>query len=243
MSDPRRDAERLSALIDVIAVHAGRYERYADDLRLARAEQAVLRRLLPGPRPRLDDMEAELSYLRLRALKPSTVVQIGCHDGWSAAWLLRALRDNGGGRLHSFDRADRARANVPEELAAGRWTLVTGDVRAGVERVPRPIDYLFLDGGPSARFARWYLPNLVAPLASGTPVSVHGVFRHRRPRPFGEAALLLHWLGRNRTEYFTASPARQPVVHRQLDRVRRALGLGDSAHTGRRNPMLFFQTA
>lgn len=239
MSDPLCDAERLSAAIDAIAVHVERYERYAEDLRRARAEQAGLRTL----RPRLDDMEAELSYLRLRALKPSTVVQIGCHDGWTAAWLLRALRDNGGGRLHSFDRTDRARANVPARLAAGRWELVTGDVRACADRVPRPIDYLFLDGERSARFARWYLPNLVAPLASGTPVSVHGVFRHRRPRPFGEASLLLHWLGRSRTGYFTAAPARQPVVHRQLDRVRCALGLDDPVHTGRRNPMIFFQAA
>lgn len=240
---PRREAERLSAVIDAIAVHAGRYERYADDLRRARAEQAALRLLRPGARPRLDDMEAELSYLRLRALKPSTVFQVGCRDGWTAAWLLRALRDNGGGRLHSFDRTDRARANVPDDLAAGRWTIIAGDVRAGIDRAPRPIDYLFVDGERSARFARWYLPNLVAPLAPGTPVSVHGVFRHRRPRPFGEASLLLHWLGRNRTGYFTASPAREPAAHRQLERVRRALGLDDSVHAGRRNPMVFFQAA
>ncbi len=237
-----RDFERLTAAIDAIAVHVERYERYAAELHRASAEQAGLRRLRPGLRPRLDDMEAELSYLRLRAVEPATVVQIG-GDGWSAAWLLRALRDNGHGRLHSFDPSGRAAATVPEDLAAGRWELTAGDVRARADRLPAEIDYLFLDGDHSARLAKWYLPNVVARLAPGTPVSVDGVFRHRRPRPFGEAALILKWLREGRMDYFTAAPARQPVIHRQLDRVRRALGFDDPLRTGRRNPMIFFHTA
>jgi hypothetical protein len=80
-------------------------------------------------------------------------------------------------------------------------------------------------------------------LAPGTPVSVGGVFRRRRPLPFGEAARLLRWLRRGRMDFFTASPARAPMVHRQLDRVRCALGLDDPVHTGRRNATVFFHTA
>lgn len=236
-----REVERLSSAIASIAVHVERYERYADDLHRARAEQAGLRCLRPGLRPRLDDMEAELSYLRLRALEPATVVQIGCRDGWSAAWLLRALRDNGHGRLHSFGPRGGAAADVPEDLAAGRWELTAGDVGAGPDRLPAAIDHLFLDGGRSARFTRWCLPNVVARLAPGTPVSVHGVFRRRRP--LGEAALILKWLRQRRMDYFTVAPARQPVVHRQLDRVRCVLGFNDQVHTGRRNPMIFFGIA
>ncbi|GAB3661743.1 class I SAM-dependent methyltransferase [Glycomyces tarimensis] len=243
MSNPLRDYERLSAAIDAISIHVERYEIYAADLRRVRAEQAALRERRPGMRPRLDDMEAELSYLRVRALAPSTVVQIGRDDGWSASWLLRALRDNGHGRLHSFDPSGRAGEDVPGELAEGRWSLEAGDVRERAEALPRRIDYLYLGGSRSGRFARWYLPRLVAALAPGTPVSVRDVFRHRSPLPLGEASVVLKWLRRRHLEYFTAAPARQPVVHRQLDRVRRELGLRDPVHVGDRNPMIFFQTA
>ncbi|MCH7231037.1 class I SAM-dependent methyltransferase [Glycomyces sp. L485] len=171
------------------------------------------------------------------------IISIGCHDGWSTAWLLRALRDNGGGRLHSFDRSGRARGNIPDALAESRWSLTTGDARAAVGEMPRRIDYLFLDGSPSARFAKWYLPNLVAPLVSGTPVSFRNVFRHRVPLPLSGASLILKWLRHNHMDYFTAARARQPVIHRQLNRVRWALGFNDPVHTGDHDPMIFFQAA
>ena len=41
-----------------------------------------------------------------------------------------------------------------------------------------------------------------------------------------------------------SDPARAPALPPgQLDRVRCALGLNDPVHTGRRNPMIFFQAA
>ncbi|WP_100449202.1 class I SAM-dependent methyltransferase [Glycomyces xiaoerkulensis] len=241
MNKPMRDFERLSTAIDAIAVHVQRYERYASELARARAELAAMRRDRPGLRAALDDMEAELSYLRVRAARPGTVVQIGCDGGWSAAWLLLALRDNAHGRLCTFSPAGEPARAVPAELAAERWEFTAGDVRKRAEALPAEIGYLFVDGPHSARFARWYLANLVAPLAPGTPVSVHDVFHHRRLLPFGEAAVLLGWLHRHRIDYFTAAPARQPVVHRQLGRVRMAMGFYEDLRRSQRNPMVFFQ--
>ncbi len=235
-----RDFEHLTAAIDAIAVHAERYETYGEQLRRARGEQAALLRAAPALRPRLDDIEAELTYLRIRSGRPSHVVQVGCRDGWSTAWMLRALRDNGHGTLHSFNRTKPLDDVVQPDLAADRWRLSVGDVRDRLAGVPPHIGYLFIDGESSARFARWYLPNLVARLAPGTPVGVGGVFAHHRPRPFGEAALILKWLHRNHIGHFTAAPSRQPVIHRQLDRIRRSLGFSDDLSGSGRNPMLFF---
>jgi hypothetical protein len=56
--------------------------------------------------PQLDDVEAELTYLALRDHRPHTVMELGTFQGWSTTWILRALRDNGHGRLHSFDQVD-----------------------------------------------------------------------------------------------------------------------------------------
>ncbi|GAB3998445.1 hypothetical protein GCM10029992_24250 [Glycomyces albus] len=50
---------------------------------------------------------------------------------------------------------------------------------------------------------------------------------------------MLKWLHRNHIGYFTAAPARQPVIYRQLNRVRWSLGFDDLSGSAR-NPMLFF---
>ena len=89
------------------------YRKYADDLAAVRDEQ---RRRLPGIRAQLDDVEAELTYLRLRELRPSTVVEIGTFHGWSTTWLLSALRDNGVGRLLSYDVVDHVVRSVPKAV-------------------------------------------------------------------------------------------------------------------------------
>jgi predicted O-methyltransferase YrrM len=84
-------------------------------------------------------------YLATRLLRPEVVVETGVFDGFSSAFLLKALRDNGRGRLCSVDLPARtpARAStdrmafdalppdadpgwiVPDDLRA-RWTLRLG---------------------------------------------------------------------------------------------------------------------
>jgi predicted O-methyltransferase YrrM len=222
--------ERLSEL----------YRTHRDRLGVARDEQRALLRSRPDMRARLDDVEAELTYLLLRERRPATVVEVGALHGWSTSWILRALRDNGTGRLYSFDRIANARGNVPPELAADRWTFVAGDVRGTVAAVPADTGYLFVDAAHSARFARWYLAELFPRVAPGVPVSVHDVFHGRRAKPFSEGAVLLRHLAERGIGHLTASPARDPEVAGRLGAVRAELGLTEPVHTGRDNPMVFF---
>jgi predicted O-methyltransferase YrrM len=229
-------------LLDVPTVErlAELYRTHRDRLAAARDEQRALLRSRPGMRAQLDDVEAELTYLLLRERRPATVVEVGALHGWSTSWILRALRDNGTGRLYSFDRVTDARGTVPPELAADRWTFVAGDVRGTVAAVPADTGYLFVDAAHSARFARWYLAELFPRLAPGVPVSVHDVFHGRRAKPFSEGAALLRHLAERGTGYLTASPARDPGVAGRLAAVRAELGLTEPVHTGRDNPMVFF---
>lgn len=215
------------------------YRKYADDLRQVRAQQRRHRAANPDMRVQLDDLEAEITYLRLREQRPREVVEIGCLHGWSTTWILRALRDNGRGSLRTFDRIDDAARRVPADLAQ-RWTFVRGDVRNRLADMPASIDYLFLDAAHNARFARWYVQHLLAPLEPGTLVSVHDVFHSARPLPFSEGSVLLRWLQRGGIEHFTASPARSRPVYVQLMSLRAELGLTDPVHSGRGNPMLFY---
>ncbi|KAA2261171.1 class I SAM-dependent methyltransferase [Solihabitans fulvus] len=215
------------------------YDKYRTDLLQVRAEQLALHD--QGMRAQLDDIEAEVTYLLLREYRPGTVVEIGALHGWSTTWILRALRDNGVGQLHSYDLVDHARHNVPAELAEGRWTFVHGDVRDGA-RLPPDIDYLFMDAAHTAGFARWYLSAIMPTLAPGTPVSVHDVFHHAIALPFHEGAVVTRWLRDRGIGYFTASAPRSPDVNRELARHKESLGLVTPIHTGSDNPMIFFNT-
>jgi predicted O-methyltransferase YrrM len=220
------------------------YEKYADELRIARKEQRAIRENDSSMKAQLDDIEAEITYLLIREHRPATVVEIGCLHGWSTTWILRALRDNDNdrGHLHSYDIRPDAASHVPVELSGTRWTFHQGDVRDQRRQLPDPIDYLFMDAAHSGGFARWYLEHVVPLLAPGTPVSVHDVFHGARPLPLTEGAVLLSWLNEHHVEYFTPSKAKARATYDQLNRLREQLGLSEPVHSGQDNPMLFFQT-
>ena len=191
----------------------------------------------PQLKPQLDDLEAEISYLLLRELRPDSVVEIAPDGGWSTTWLLSALRDNGHGTLHSYDRYDHCTRTVPRALAAGRWRFVRGDIRERLHKLPGRTDYLFMDCAHAAGFARWYLRELFPRLAPGTFVSVHDIYPVRR----GESHVVRAWLHARNVEWFTASSVGAPAVHSALHDLKRGLGLHEPIHDSQKNPMIFFR--
>jgi predicted O-methyltransferase YrrM len=236
-----RDARQAQRNLYALRGHA-RLERFRALHALGTALRSVglpahYRRLL---RPKFDDIEAEITYLLLRAARPTAVVEIAPYYGWSTTWILQALRDNGSGRLYSYDLVDYALRTVPRGLANGRWTFCQGDVRRNLARLPAQIDYLFIDAAHTDDFARWYTEALFSRLASGAPVSVHDVF-HSNSGRFSEGPVLLAWLEQRGIAYFTASPARAPDVYDALFAVKRALGLDAPIHESRKNPAVFFR--
>ncbi|MFC7326971.1 class I SAM-dependent methyltransferase [Marinactinospora rubrisoli] len=219
----------------------GLYLEYADALRAVRARQRELHRNSRDLRARLDDIEAEVTYLLLRAGRPRCVVEAGCLHGWSTTWILQALRDNGHGRLVSIGPADGAVRRVPPELAATGWEFRHGDIRRLADRCPADLDHLFIDAAHTASFARWYLDSLLPRMPAPALVSVHDVFHRRRPLPFSEGAEVLKWLSRTGTRYFTAAPARAPRTFDRLTALRRRLDLGEPIRASAANPMVYFR--
>ncbi|BAL93195.1 hypothetical protein AMIS_79750 [Actinoplanes missouriensis 431] len=216
------------------------YRKYEADLRTVRDEQRRLRHGTPPLKAQLDDLEAEITYLLVRDTRPEVIVEIGSLHGWSTNWLLRALRDNGAGRLFTHDLIDNARHNVASELADGRWTFVRGDARQTLDNHEYEIDYLFVDAAHTAAFARWFVGELFPTVRPGVPVSVHDVFHSRRPWPFSEGRVVLSWLAERNTGYFTPSRAAARDSHNALVAVKNELNLGDPVHHGQDNPMMFF---
>ena len=176
----------------------------------------------------------------VRNHRPRVVVEIGSLHGWSTTWLLRALRDNDGGHLYTHDIVENARRTVPAELAGDRWTFVRGDARETLAGHDHEIGHLFMDAAHTRSFARWYVRELFPTVAPGVPVSVHDVFRGRRPWPLSEGRVVLSWLAGRGIDHLTPSRAAAPEVNRRLREQKRSLDLDEPVHTGDRDPMLFF---
>ena len=106
----------------------------------------------------------KLLYLGTRATRPRIVVETGPFNGASSAFLLRALEDNGDGRLHSFDLSEARDALghpagrepgwlVPDELRH-RFNVTLGDTRETLKPALRrlgEIDVFFHDSLHAAR--------------------------------------------------------------------------------------------
>lgn len=88
----------------------------------------------------------------VRAHSPDLVVEVGTAIGYSGLWITDVLREQGRGRLVTFDqdsvRAAEARRNFQRAEVEGLVTQYVGDARELLRTVPPgPIDLLFLDGG------------------------------------------------------------------------------------------------
>ncbi len=224
-----------------VALACKLYRTFADDVgAVIEQQRAFLAANRGRMTPQLDDVEAELTYLALREHRPETVMELGTFHGWSTSWILSALRDNGSGHLHSFDRIDNVVRTVPAELAADRWTFVRGDIATTLDAVPADVGYLFVDADHGRRFGRWYLANLFPLVAACTPASVHDVFHGRRTGPWSEGAEVVRWLDERGVPWFTAARRHAPANLAEIDAVRAELGLVGARGTTV-NPMIFFR--
>lgn len=214
------------------------YREHADELNAVIVEQRAFLHAVPTVVPQLDDLEAEITYLLLRHARPERVMELGSFHGWSTTWILRALRDNGAGRLHTFDRVDHVVRGVPAELRE-RWTFVHGDVRERLGDVPRDLGYLFVDAAHSGSFGRWFTAHLFPLVPAGTPVSVHDVFHRSRPLPFSEGAVVVRWLRERGTPFATVARRRDRAAYDRIQDVRREVGVVGARGTTV-NPMLWF---
>jgi hypothetical protein len=186
--------------------------------------------------PQFDDLESEITYLRIREYKPRIIVEISPCRGWSTSWILKAIKDNKSGYLHSYDMIDYSKRNIPNEYFKF-WELHVGDV---CKKIIPNMDYLFIDSEHTLAFANWYIKNFLEKY-SNIPVSIHDVFHIEDPNGFSlEGGRIIKWLKEKNIEYITASPNKSIDNYNAIIDVRKEIGINDTIHHCNSNPCIFF---
>ncbi len=93
---------------------------------------------------------AEFLYTLVRLHRPQLVVESGSGRGMASKYIAEALRDNGTGRLITFEPHPEFRAIATARLAGFPAEVRDGDSRDLQPDDPNP-DFLFLDSGPDYR--------------------------------------------------------------------------------------------
>ncbi|MHB8351175.1 MAG: class I SAM-dependent methyltransferase [Thermoplasmata archaeon] len=140
LGDPRA-APDVGWVAALAAVPAERARAVLAELRaFVPLERGIRRTLAAGRRRHYAQISGPFElYALVRLLRPEHVVEAGVSSGISSAHFLLALRQNGGGTLHSIDRPIRQRGfdptpgETPVSLPPGRssgWAVPT-ELRAG----------------------------------------------------------------------------------------------------------------
>lgn len=213
----------------------------ADLLMLLGRELVIPMACSGTPWAQLDDLDCERTYLLLRAERPETVVEISPCGGWSSSWICNALRDNGHGRVLSFDVHDDSVRRLPRDLVDGIREFHLGDVRQS-QHLPAQIDFLFMDSDHSAAFAEWYVREVFPRVRSGAVVVVDDVFHAGGPAASGgEGTVVLDWLAQRGIEWFTSAPSVARGVHAAVQAVRQGLSCDAPIVPSTTNPAIAFR--
>ncbi|KAK3242696.1 hypothetical protein CYMTET_47622 [Cymbomonas tetramitiformis] len=205
------------------------YATYAADLMALRSKMkswADQAKLHAG----IGDLEAEVLYLRIRALKPKNVAELGFGQGLCTMYLLHALQDNGSGELTTFDIVDEHnRAKDIDPSLKKRWKLVIGD---GRDNLPKygSFQYVHSDAEHSVSFAQWLVSKYLEPrIGQSIQVSFHDVFisgSKMNNDPEGitpEGRVVLSWLAKHQKtmlEVHSVFCIAQSAFTSDYDRVR-----------------------
>jgi len=215
-----------------------------------------------------EELELELSYLRIRHHQPKVIYEISPFHGYSSLFLLSAVKDNGFGRVISFDLVNLSVKNIPTDLQEFH-TFVLGDAQKHHRNFPTA-DYLFLDSFHSKQFGQFYTDDLfVRHNDKHVLVSMHDVYNPKMwsaPHPARNLELFPEWMPteegmwvlpwlafhKEHCGVFTVAPScpyfqslhedikavRKPWIHSRSPHTR---GANMDTHVDGVNPTLFFE--
>lgn len=176
----------LDRLVALTGATEPEIRRYHHDLAGGDLPEVLLRRGAHTSFAR-EFPQGALLYLLVRGLRPSRIIETGVRPGYSSAWILAALADNGAGELFSLGPGSpQGRARGVGDLGVGqlvapalrsRWTLVLGNSPDRLSELldAAPLDLFFYDNGPDPGRARFELRSAWAALSPRGVLLAHRV--------------------------------------------------------------------
>ena len=159
----------LDRIARLTRVSAGNLQQYRRDLRASELPDTLLERGA-GLAFTRELPQGALLYLLVRSVRPKVVIETGVRPGYSTAWILAGLADNGSGQLTSLGPGPIAgRSSGVQEVGVGqfvppslrsRWTLALGNTPERVRELlaaAGQVDVFLYDNGPDVARARFEL--------------------------------------------------------------------------------------
>lgn len=169
----------LERIAELTGVRDGELLGFHRELRESELPDTLLQRGAGLPFAR-EMPQGALLYLLTRAARPARVVETGVRPGYSTAWILAALEQNGSGELVSLGPGTFAgRGSGVENVSVGqfvppalrsRWTLALGNTEERLREIlgaGSKVDLFLYDNGPDAARARFELRAAWDALADG----------------------------------------------------------------------------
>jgi len=159
----------LDRIARLTRVSSAELQRYRRDLRASELPDTLLERGA-GLAFTRELPQGALLYLIVRAARPHTVIETGVRPGYSTAWILAGLSENGEGTLTSLGPGPVAgRSSGVHDVGVGqfvppslrsRWTLALGNTPDRLRELlstAGQVDLFLYDNGPDLQRARFEL--------------------------------------------------------------------------------------
>jgi hypothetical protein len=159
----------LDRIVRLTRVAPADLQRFRRDLRASELPDTLLERGA-GLAFTRELPQGALLYLLVRSARPRTVIETGVRPGYSTAWILAGLADNGSGSLTSLGPGPvTGRSSGVHDVGVGqfvppslrsRWTLALGNTPDRLRELlssAGQVDLFLYDNGPDLQRARFEL--------------------------------------------------------------------------------------
>ena len=196
-------------------------EKYHDELTslTPKLNKCLLSMRVKGQGACFSDFEGEVVYCLIREYRPGIVYEISPDCGYSANYLLAAIKANEHGKLYSFE-IETSKYNIPtEDIILGNlmispndseFELIFGDASETVKNYPDP-DFVLIDSCHDAWFAEWYVKELLPRIKMAA--LVQDIHFWDRPEYSSESSFLLQHMQDSKKPYLALGMAeRLPMI-------------------------------
>ncbi len=181
--------------------------------------------------------EGQLAYTLVREYKPKIIFAIGPNCGFDLYPLALAMKNNGTGRIYTFEKDKKVLDILTKNLENAKLTdivtIIPGDFRftsidilKEMEKIDiEKIDILWIDNGHEYYIAKWYIANLFSYVKD--LVFVHDM-TYGTPNSFDEKHVVFEFL----KEYPYPSILLRDCYKNTPTKVKKREGPGGSANSG-----------